>query len=118
MNLWPKASLAHWIQRAKKGEKIRVAVSVEKEEIYRAVELLTVKGYELYRIFNIEGAKEKIIIKKPSVSAGGYHDDPEPLKRENIAIANLRFQRDIDRLKEAGIEVKNEPKFAYEKIWR
>lgn len=118
MNIWPRSTLAHWIQKAKKGEPVKILVSAEKENIYRMVELVTVKGYELYRSFYIQCGEEKVVIKKPSVSVGGYHDDSEHLKRENITIATLRLERDIDRLKKAGIKVEIKNKFEYENIWR
>ncbi len=72
MNIWPKNTLEHWIWKAKRGELVKIVVSAEKEDLYRFVELLTVRGYELYRCFYIQGGEEKAVIRKPSVSGGGY----------------------------------------------
>lgn len=117
MNIWPKSTLAHWIQRAKKGEHVKISVSAEKRDYYKMVCLVKLTTYELYRCFYVEHGKDKVVIKKPSVSMGGYHDAPEQLKRENITIANLRLERDINRLEKAGIKVEIKSKFQYDSIW-
>lgn len=117
MNIWPRKTLAFWIRRAKGGKPLRVVVSAEKENICRPLSFLELEGYELYRCFHVRCAEESEIIKKTSVSVGGYNDDPEHIKRENVARANARLERDIKRLKKAGIKVEVKNKFKYENLW-
>lgn len=112
--------LEYWIREVGKGAKVEVEAEAVKERIDRYVELWRAEGYELYRVFKIKYKDKEIIIKKPSISLtglglqlSGFADDPENIKKENIDIANMRYQRDINRLKEAGIEIKIKNFFDY-----
>ncbi len=105
MNVWPKGALEHWVVRAKSGELFQVTVAAEIVSQRRGVETLVCAGYELWRVFRIAASDGCYEVRKPSVFSGGFMDDPKEVAASNLAAANQRLERDVARLRGAGVKV-------------
>ena len=112
MNIWPQHTLQHWIHRAQQGETVRVMVTAEIQLVWRGTDPLPRRGYELYGCYQVASHADAPVIRKPSVSFGGFADDPPEVIGENAKIANQRLERDCERLRKAGIGVTIESRFS------